>query len=316
MWVTMKFLSGCVLGVAALVGMTGAVAQTSEMVSLYAGAKAYMDDPVPMLKTKVRELNGLKIETDQDGLAAILNKAGEVILEQTPRLPNLMAREDIAQEQVSAPLYQGNRTLVVDTRPLTTDDRLVPQSWRRFEYLILAKHQDDGGTEFDEYRKEVGKAHEGAPPRGIGFGSLWLIFVPSNVPESHFRYLGKQNVNKRPTFVVGFAQDPNLVKAPGIATMQNEQVPLLYQGIAWIDVETYKIVRIRTDLLAPLPGIQLPRLSSTVNFSEVRIRELDLPLWLPKEVEITWDRESARLGELHRYSDYRLFRATSRILQD
>ncbi len=312
----MRLLSGCVLGIAALVGMAGAGAQMSEMVSLYADAKPYMDDPVPMLKTKVKELNGLKIETNQEGLAEILSKAGEVILEQTPRLPNLIAREEIAQEQVTATLSQGNRALAVDTRPLTTNDRLEPQSWRRFDYLIVARHPDDGGTEFEEYRKEAGKADEGTPPRGIGFGSLWLIFVPSNVPQSHFRYLGKQNVNRRPTFVVGFAQDPNLVKVPGVATMGSERAPLLYQGIAWIDVETYKIVRIRTDLLAPLPQIQLPRLSSTVNFSEVRIRELDIPLWLPKEVEITWDQEKTKVGELHRYSDYRLFQATSRILPD
>jgi hypothetical protein len=91
-------------------------------------------------------------------------------------------------------------------------------------------------------------------------------------------------------------------------------MPLLYQGVAWIDQESYKIVRIGTDLLAPLPNIKLLQATSTVNFSVVEIPKFTESLWLPKSVELTWDLGGNRLGELHRYSKYRLFAATSRII--
>ncbi len=304
---------------AALLVVVGAAAQSSETMSLYADAKPYKDDPLPLLKTKVSELVGLKADGSEVVLATILSKAGEVIVAQMPRVPNLIAEEDIAQEQLSpntgAFRYGGpGRQVIID--PVTQNNAMVPQSWRRFEYVIQAEHGEDDSIIFSESRKDLEKIGREASPRGTGFGSLWLMFVPSNVPESHFRYLGRQNVNRHATFVVGFAQDPKLVKMPGVIRMESGPVPLLYQGVAWIDQETFKIVRIRTDLLAPLPQIKLQQASSTVDFSEVTIPKFDARLWLPKRVEITWDLNGTRLGELHRYSKYRLFTATYRIVPD
>lgn len=314
--VTMKPLSKCVFVMAALVGTAGVVvgAQNSETLSLYAGAKPYMNDPLMKLKMKVSDLSGLKADANQDRLASILNKAGEVIVAQMPRVPNLIAQEDVAQEQEakSESGYAGNKSVLL--QGISQQDSMTPLYWRRFEYLILAKHSSSGGTILDESRKEIGKSHHATPPRGIGFGSLWLLFVPPNLSQSHFHYLGTQSVQKRPTFVVAFAQEPRLVKMPGTIEVQSGQVPLLYQGVVWIDQQTYKIVRIRTDLLAPLPRIQVNQLSSTLSFSEVKTPHLDTPLWLPEHVEITWHMGGNRMGEFHRYSKYGLFRATSRIL--
>ena len=239
---------------------------------------------------------------------------------QMPRVPNLIALEEVAQEAVTTTRISNSGAR--GTSPWSgvagmsssAPDALVPQTWRRFEYLILAKHGDDGGTVFDESRKDLDKKDREAAPRGIGFGSLWLMFIPANQEESNFRYLGTQKVEKRPTYVVAFAQDPRRVKVPGVIETDSGQTPLLYQGVAWIDQETYKIVRIRTDVLAPLPKIKLWQATSTVSFGEVEIPKFDAQLWLPKTVEITWDLGGNRLGELHRYSNYRLFAATSRIV--
>lgn len=303
-------MTACALAVCVV--PIGVAAQSAETVSLYAEAKPYMDNPLPTLKTKVTDLDGLKADTNQDELPTLLNKAGEVILAQMPRVPNLIAREDIALETKASSSYAGNKTLML--QGITPDGTMIPQEWRHFEFLIIAKHQTEGGVIFEESRKEIGKVHPAALPRGVGFSSLWLMFLPSNVPDSHFRYLGKQTMEKRPTFVVAFAQDPKLVKMPGVIDAHSGKVPLLYQGVIWIDQETYRIVRIRTDLLAPLPRIQLEQLSSTLSFSEVKIPKFDTPLWLPRHVEITWDVGGYRMGEIHRYSQYGLFQVTSRIL--
>jgi hypothetical protein len=312
-------LSVAVLGLVSLLGVSRVAAQSSEAVSLYADAKPYMDDPAT-LKLKLKELDGLKADGSQEELSTILNKAGAVIVAQLPRVPNLIALEEIAQEQPQPPPTIGAGGLrgavnasIASINP-NAPTALVPQNWRRFEYLIMAEHQSDGSTVFDESRKDLDKSDRAAAPHGIGFGSLWLMLVPAKQGESSFRYLGTQKVDKRPTFVVGFAQDPKLVKVPGIIQTDKGEVPLLYQGIAWIDQDTYKIVRLRTDLLAPLPKIKLLQATSTVVFNEVEIPKFDALLWLPKTVEITWDLGGNRLGELHRYSRYRLFAATSRIV--
>ena len=84
-----------------LLGASGADAQSSEMISLYADAQPYKDDPIATMKLKVPQLDGLKADASQAELPAILNKTGEVIVAQMPRVPNLIAQEEIAQEAVT-----------------------------------------------------------------------------------------------------------------------------------------------------------------------------------------------------------------------
>jgi hypothetical protein len=82
----------------------------------------------------------------------------------------------------------------------------------------------------------------------------------------------------------------------------------------WIDDSIFQIVRIQTDLLAPLTDLNVSKLNSEVSFGEVRIAERNLTLWMPDDVEIRWLLKDQAGAERHKYSDYRLFGATSRIV--
>jgi hypothetical protein len=149
---------------------------------------------------------------------------------------------------------------------------------------------------------------------GIGFGYLWLMFLPQNQPQSSFRSLGREKMYGHETFVLAFAQRPDQVKVAGEINLSGKLYPLLYQGIAWIDATTYRMVRLRTDLLAPLPNLYLERFTSDIRLSEVRISELNLPLWLPDQAELLWKQNGELSGEMHLYSKYHLFQATMKIV--
>ena len=86
------------------------------------------------------------------------------------------------------------------------------------------------------------------------------------------------------------------------------------QGILWIDQSAFEIVRLQTDLIAPLTGVHLDRLRSDLRFSEVKIPTRNLTLWMPSDVKISWQGKDSAGMEIHRYSNYRLFAATSRII--
>ncbi len=88
----------------------------------------------------------------------------------------------------------------------------------------------------------------------------------------------------------------------------------LIQGILWIDQSSFEIVRLQTDLLSPLTGIHLTQLRSELRFSEVKIPTRNLILWMPSDVKISWLGKDTAGIELHHYSNYRLFAATSRII--
>jgi hypothetical protein len=70
----------------------------------------------------------------------------------------------------------------------------------------------------------------------------------------------------------------------------------------------------RTDLLYPIASLQLDQLSSVLNYGEVKIKALDLTLWLPSDVETTWTSGNRAGDEVHKYSNYRLFVSTMTIL--
>ena len=288
-----------------------------ETARLYAGARPYMNDPPGTLRSELGDLYGVKFDADQTSLSGILDAVSRTIRSQLPRIPNLLAREDVATEHIPPNAYLSNRSgNLLRNAPLPSDALLIPQDWKHFDYLILAQHlPENGGIVLDESRHEIGTHPDAAAtPHGTGFSSVWLLFLSGNLAQSHFRYLGKETIHRHPASIIAFAQDPALVIEPGVIQLASGRTPLLYQGIAWVDDETSRILRIRTDLLAPLPAINLQQVTSVVNFSEVKIPQLETPLWLPKKVEITWNLGGNRLGELHQYSAYHLFRATSRIL--
>ena len=298
-------------------------AQTMAM-RQYGETAPYVDLPLPQLKKAIRDLNGIKPDSTPGQLELILKKTGEAITSQLPRVPNLICREDVADEappklESSDGMSQATARSVgvlpgrgVLTQTPPTAKRLVLGDWHHFEYIIHASKEPDGTTMLEESR--TGKDGSGTPdPKGIGFAPLWLIFAAGNRSESNFHYLGTQKVEGHATYVMTFAQRPGMVRKPSLLATATDTIPLLYQGIAWIDAQDFQILRLRTDLLAPLPEVNLKRVTSTIEYTQVRIPELAEPLWLPKEVEVLWETNGEEDGEVHRYSKYQLFRATIKL---
>ena len=239
-------------------------------------------------------IRGIEPAKDQDQLSPILDDLGRKILEMVKSFPNTTADEAIHQEKL-------NRKGAVRG----TQDQ-------RFRYLCLVP-SDAKEPGFVEYRADS-SGYE-AIPKGLnegfmltrGFASIPLIFHPAYRTESTFRYLGRQNVDGRPTYVVAFAQLPGRARLIGSFQTEKDSLTTLSQGLAWIDANTCQIVRIHTDLLAPLPELGLEKATSNMDFNEVRFSRLKESYWLPKEVTVTLDWNGKLLRNKHEYSGFKIF---------
>ncbi|HTH54384.1 MAG TPA: hypothetical protein VL495_10555, partial [Edaphobacter sp.] len=231
----------------------------------YSRTTPYIDLPAPQLKKTVKELNGIKLQEDSNQLDSILQKTGEAINTQLPRVPNLLCREEIAEEtkpQISAPTsvrISGNIGGSTMSAP-SASNQWTTGDWHHFDYIIRSTKEADGSITLEETRQ--GKGPAAAAPKGTGFAALWMIFAPGNRSESTFRYLGTQKIDGRATEVIAFAQIPDKVRKPSLLDTGAGTIPLLYQGFAWIDAENFHILRLRTDLRAPLPELNLKRITS------------------------------------------------------
>ena len=258
-------------------------------------ARSTVNQPLPELIQAMPELADVTPVANQEELPRLLQRVGEKVEAFFKLLPNTSSREEIREEILRR---DGNPQASLD---------------EKFLYLLLA-HPEDLGLGLNEFR--TGDDQIGAKAKGInvgfmrtsGFACTSLHFHPRYQAGASFRLLGRQTLEGRPAFVVAFAQDPETAQRIGRFDVDGKSSPVLIQGIAWIDGNNFQIVRMRTDLLKSPPNTRLKRQTTEIEFDEVTFKGLPTPLWLPKEVMVTVEWKGKTFRNLHRYSDFRVFK--------
>lgn len=180
----------------------------------------------------------------------------------------------------------------------------------KFRYLMLADPESGG---FREYRTDLHAHQENTVPASIfakttGFVTLPLFFAAGTQALSNFRSLGSQTLDGRPCQVVAFAEHVDPQAARGRWQSGVNSIPLILQGIAWIDPASDQIVRLRTDLLAPQPDAHLRPLTTVALFEPVKFQGRPTTFWLPQEVKVIVDVNDYTFENRHHYSEYQLFK--------
>ncbi len=252
------------------------------------GGPAKLPPPLP-----ADLLQGIEPAKDQEQLGSILAGVGANIVELIKNFPNTSSLEVIHQEKVG---HKGGG---------------VSQN-QRFRYLCLAPSEISEPS-FIEYRTDF--AGNEARPEGLsegfmlttGFTSAALIFHPQYRGESTFQYLGRQKISGRNAFVMAFAQIPGKARFTGNFLLGSNSGTMFSQGVAWIDTATYQIIRLHTELLAPLPELRLEKEDVNIDFNEVQFKSLKGALWLPEKVIVAIDWNGKQLRNQHEYSDFKIF---------
>lgn len=253
----------------------------------------------PLKKTlhEIPELKGLKPAIDQAQLSRILDRVSVNLQKFVANFANITALETIDETAMAA----------------TTRRRAQIE---QFRYLILAR-PEAGAFTLTEYRTDLKGREEsgqGLTPGFIkttGFVSMALFLGPLEQPWSDFRHLGEQAVDGSLTEVVAFAEHVLPVAVTGRWLVGGRSVPLLVQGAAWIRSSDYQIIKMRTDLLAPIPP--LTRMTTKVSYAMNQLEGGPPDFWLPRQVAVTVDIGRFVFTNSHKYSDYRLFRVESVI---
>ncbi len=228
---------------------------------------------------------------DQAHLDAILAALGKNVADLFTGLPNICSVERVHQEK------------------LNRDGKATSSQVYKFRYLALAPDHP-WGPSVDEYRAD-GQGKGGSPmdlsDNGMlteGFVSAPLIFHPAYQSGSSFRLLGRQKVKGRNTFVIAYAQDPAKTALSGTFTYGSITRPTYTQGLAWIDVENYEIVRITSDLLTPLPQLRLGKETTDIEFNAVQFKQMAQKFWLPEAVTVTLNWNGRIYRNNHVYSEF------------
>jgi hypothetical protein len=283
----------------------------------------FMTCTIADLQSLVPELNGLKPVSGQGTLQVTLERIGNKLIAIGRSTPNLISHEVVSETQKGVADKRRDYDYLILTRvegteialneyrvDLATGDKFRSDEVNNSSTASSgANAADTGGPNHQPTSSQTG-----TPPLSQGFATSWVYFYPRNQVQSLFRYLGEQKIDGRHAVVVAFAQKPEAVRVPALFRYKGKSVPMFFQGIAWFDTSDFRILRLHTDLLSPLPDVALESLSADIQFVPTRVADVPTILVLPRDVSVTSVVGGTTFREHHTYADYRLFRARSKIL--
>jgi tetratricopeptide (TPR) repeat protein len=182
---------------------------------------------------------------------------------------------------------------------------------RRFDYLVSIQSSPAGPLSVSEYRNGGG-TQGGQFPDGIatnGLPALVLIFHPYYATNYDMVCEGLARTSRGLAWQIHFRQLPD--KTNGIKSYQfgmngpNYEVKL--KGRAWISADNYDIIRLESDIVAPIPQIRLMADHTNIEYGPVNFHEANTTLWLPQSAEVYFAWLGRRIHRRHEFSNYLLF---------
>lgn len=182
-----------------------------------------------------------------------------------------------------------------------------PES-KKFDYMVEVQNTKTGAFYINEYRD--GSVDPTIFPAGIateGVPAMALLFHPHFAGDYNFTCEGLGHWDGRPAWQIHFRQKPD--HPGGIREYQVKGMiyPISLRGRAWIDSGTYQILRLETELLAPVDEIKLTREHIDITYGRVNFRTGHQEMWLPQTAEIYAEQYGHRYYRRHTFTNFHVF---------
>jgi tetratricopeptide (TPR) repeat protein len=182
---------------------------------------------------------------------------------------------------------------------------------RKFDYLVSVEEGMPGFLNVNEYRS----SHNSTAvdfPGGIethGLPALVLIFHPYNTGNFEMTCEGLTRWNGELAWQMHFRQrsdKPNRIRAYKMGS-NGPSYPIALKGRAWIAANTFQIMRLETDLVAPVRQIRLVADHTAIEYGPVYFKNRNVDMWLPQSAEVYFEWRARRIHRRHSFNKYVLF---------
>jgi tetratricopeptide (TPR) repeat protein len=184
---------------------------------------------------------------------------------------------------------------------------------RSYDYVVGIEEIRPGMFDVQEYRN--GNTDPALFPQHlatIGLPSLVMVFHPSYKDDFNVTCEGLSRWGGGLAWQVHFRQRPEKPSRLRGYRVGGRMTPVGLRGRAWIAADTYQVVRLETDIVSPLPQIQLKAEHLSVDYGPVAFRKNNQKLWLPQTAELYFDFKGRRMHRRHQFSNYLLFAVDER----
>ena len=177
-------------------------------------------------------------------------------------------------EQLLSTLQKFNASEHVEHYKLNASGVPGAADVRSFDDVVTVSHNAQGGFELQEYRNG-GIVSPQQFPSGIVTANLsvhGLIFHPLLASGFQFKCEGLGEWKGHPTWLVQFEEKPNQPNPFRSYVIAGFRYDVLLTGRAWIDANTFQVLRLESDLLKPVEKIHLTREHIAIEFGSVKFR--------------------------------------------
>jgi len=218
---------------------------------------------------------------------------------------------DETAKRVSAFVDGVNRisaTEMLDHEVIDRYGLIAKHETRKFGYVESLYEVKPGMYRVEEYRDGT-MGLDVFPERlaSLGLGSLVMIFHPVYRDEYNVTCEGLSHWHNKLVWQLHFRQKKDKPSRLREYSVGKQVFPVGLRGRAWIAADTYQVVSLETDLVAPIPQIRLTAEHTSIDYAPVKFRNGHEELWLPQNAELFFDFGGRRIHRRHHFDDYRLF---------
>ncbi len=189
----------------------------------------------------------------------------------------------------------------------------VRRTSQNYSYVASVRQVRPGMYVMEEYRNGTMDLDQ-FPERiaTLGLSALVMIFHPMYVGDYELACEGLSHWHGGLAWQVHFRQKPDTPARLRSYRVNARSFSISLRGRAWISADNFQIVSLETDLVSPVPQIQLRAEHITVEYMPVKFTSHNQQLWLPESAEIYFDYGNRRMHRRHHFRDYMLFAVDER----
>jgi tetratricopeptide (TPR) repeat protein len=141
----------------------------------------------------------------------------------------------------------------------------------------------------------------------VGLPSIVLIFHPILVKDFDMKCEGLSRAQGNFAWQVYFRQRADQESRIRRYRMGGHVFPIALKGRAWIDANTFQVVRLETDLREPHPELRLNSEHLVMKYGPVKFKSRKEELWLPSSADYYAVLRGQRFHRRHGFTNYILF---------
>jgi tetratricopeptide (TPR) repeat protein len=140
-----------------------------------------------------------------------------------------------------------------------------------------------------------------------GLPSVVLIFHPWLISDFEMHCEGLSRVRTGFAWQIYFTQKKDKESRIRQYRMGGHVYPIALKGRAWIDANTFQVVRLETDLREPRPDLRLNTEHLVMEYGPIHFKSRKEILWLPASADYYAVFRGHRFHRRHSFTDYILF---------